>query len=136
MAQREPLKDWLVKWINQEYPQATFSRPDARIRAFRAMPHGHVPSIDKLVWSWFVGRFNDILDAADFVFPDGSRGKEVARQDMLPWDQESKILIDQLRLAKTDIRAVKERLARWAAAKDPTMNVDQTMADLMKAAGL
>jgi hypothetical protein len=136
MARRDPLKDWLVDWVNQEYPSATFSRPDARVRAFRAMPHGHVPSVDKLIWSWFVGRFNDILGAADFVFPDGRAGKQVARQPMLPWDQESLVLIQQLRMAKVDITAVRERLARWAAANDPTMDVDVTMKQLMKAAGL
>jgi hypothetical protein len=137
MPQRDPLNDWLVKWVDREYPSAaTFSRPDARLRAFKAMPHGHVPSIDKLVWGWFVKRFNDILDGADFAFPDGRAGKTIARQEMLPWDQESKILVDQLRLAKTDIAAVKERLARWAAAKEPSMDVDAKMGELLRAAGL
>jgi hypothetical protein len=136
MAKRTPLNDWLIAWIDQHYPQRTFSRPDARIQAYKALPFGHVPSVDKLIWAWFTKRFNDVLSGADFAFPDGHSGKQIVRQDMLPWDEESKILIGQLRMAGTDIDAVKARLARWAEVNDPGMDIERTMSMLKAAAGL
>lgn len=136
MSRRRPLKEWLLEWIDAEYPDASFSRPDAVQRSFQAVPRGYMPSMDRLQLQWWVKTVNSILGRAGFGFPEGEAGAEIVRQLALPWAQEQALLVGRLVMAKEDIDAVRADLQAWADENNPSMDIDGTMYDLKLAAGL
>ncbi len=136
MSRRKPLKEWLLEWIDAEYPAASFNRPDALQRSYQAVPRGYLPSVDKLIHQWWTKTVNSILSRAGFGFPEGEQGDAIVRQLELPWAQEQALLVGRLVMAKEDIDAVRADLETWATMNNPSMNIDATMADLKMAAGL
>lgn len=135
MKKRQSVVEWLVRWVDSQYPDREFSRPDARIRSFNDLPRGYLPSIDKLIWNWWVEQFNKSLTANAFGFPDGNRGKTVVRQEELPWDDFSRVMIGKLQMVKADREAVRCDVQAWAKVNQPGLDIDITMQHLLKAAG-
>jgi len=133
---QQSLKAWLLAWVEAEYPQAEFSRPDARERSFNAVPRGYLPSMDKLLRDWWVKSFNTYLARAGFGFPEAEAGVLVVRQLELPWDEERALLVGKLRLVREDRDAVQDDLEAWAAINAPGMDIEATMHELLAAAGL
>lgn len=133
----QSLSSWIVQWVELHYPdESEFNRPDARVGCFNDLPRRFMPSLDRLVWLWFMKSFNNSLTKSGFAFPSGSRGKEVVRQYDLPWDEFRELLVGKLVLSRRDQERVKNDLREWAERNVPTLDVDRAFHELLQAAGL
>jgi hypothetical protein len=133
---------WLIDWINQHYPQdddgATFDRKGALEGSFSDMrlSEDWVPDYKALVHEWWVREFNRTLKRNGYGFPRGNQGTTIVRSWMLPWDEFRSLMVDKLRSAVRDRNAIRRQVKKWAKCNEQQIDIEETMLDLLHAAGL
>jgi hypothetical protein len=131
---------WLLLWIDSNYPQKehgnSFSRDEAREASLKAMPWEFIPDLKALVHDWWVREFNHMLKRNGFAFPKGNQGDTVVRCWMLPWDEFRELMVGKMRLAMRDRAAIRKQIELWAECNGVKINVEETMVELVHAAGV
>ena len=131
---------WLVDWIDTHYPPKTYGakldREAIRRESWDDLPRKFLPVVEELQWSWWMKKTQHILNRNGYALLDGSRGKLVGRKWMLSWPDMQAYLVGKLRLTESDQEAVLEDLREWCKQNGVAMDINKTMKQLRKAAGL